>query len=418
MRGTLIGAMALCVLGTGSLADWPRFRGPLGNGYVPKGVAVPKSLPAEPGVLWQREVGFGIGAPVVAGQTVYFLDNREGMEVAVAASLKDGRDIWAVPLDELLGDSGSPPGPRGTPTVDGDRVYVLSCHGEFRCLNARDGRQVWRTHFVKDFGAMPVQEIGDTPGAARHGNTATPLIEGNRMYVAVGGRQGAGVVCFNKLTGAVIWKSQDDIPGHAGPVSATICGVRQLVCYMAEAVIGLSPSDGKLLWRVAIKTLYGRHVTTPIVIGDTVVVGSYTYGLAGIRVTRGPNGLVAEEAWRDRSLPVDFSDMVAIGNHVCGLGPGGRLFFVEAATGKRTWVEERFFRGMLDTGFASFLVAGKNLLILAERGQLLLATPSMTGCKVVGRSTVCGRNWCNPAYVDGKLIVRDSKSLKCIRVVP
>ncbi len=415
--GALLGA-AVWAREAADQAGWPRFRGPLGNGHIPPGTAVPTTLPKEPRVLWQRPVGFGSGSPVVAGSTVYFLDNRDGKEVAVAASLKDGADLWAVPLDDLWGDSGSPPGPRGTPAVDGDRVYVLSCRGEFRCLNARDGRQVWRTNFVQDFGAMPIEESGEIPGAARHGNTGAPLIEGNRMYVAVGGRPGASVVCFNKLTGQVLWKSQDDIPGHAGPVPATLAGVRQLVVFTADAVIGLSPSDGKLLWRVPIKTHLGRHVTTPVVVGDTVVVGSYTYGLAGIRVSRGPGGLSAQEAWRDRSLGVDFSDMAAIGGNVYGLGPGGRLFSVDARTGKRVWVEEGFFQGMLDAGFAAFLVAGKNLLILAERGQLLLASPSETGCRVIGRAAVCERTWCSPAYAAGRLVVRDRKSLRYIQLVP
>jgi outer membrane protein assembly factor BamB len=399
-------------------AEWPRWAGPLNNWHVPAGVHVPSSLPAAPRVVWSVNAGYGSGSAVVSGGAVYYLDHRDGKEVAVCASLANGRETWSVPLDDALGDSGSPPGPRGTPTVDGDRVYVLSCHGEFRCLRTRNGEQVWRTNFVRDFGAMPVQESGDIPGAARHGNTASPLIDGNRMYVAVGGRPGASVVCFNKLTGSVIWKSQDDVPGHAGPVMAVIAKERQLVCFTADAVIGLNPSDGRLLWRAAVRTSLGRHITTPVVVDDTIVVGSYTAGLIGIRVSRSSAGLEATQAWRDASLGVNMSSPVAIGGHVYGLGPGGRLFCVEARTGKRAWVEEGFFSGMLDAGFASFMVAGQNLLILAERGQLMLAAVSPAGCKVLGRANVCGRTWCSPAYVAGKLIVRDDKQLRCVQIAP
>lgn len=397
-------------------ADWPRWRGPNGDGHVPTGVVVPKSLSPIPRLVWSKPAGFGSGSPVVSGKTVLYLDNRDGKEVAVALSVADGREIWSVVLDDVLGDSGSPPGPRGTPTVDGDRVYVVSCRGEFRCLRLRDGQQMWRVHFVHDFGAMPIQEAGDIPGAARHGNTASPLVDGNRIYVMVGGRQGASVVCLDKVTGDVIWKSQDDIPGHAGPVMATIGGMRQLVCFTAEGVIGLEPRDGKLLWRVPVKTALGRNVMTPIVVGDTIVVGSYTAGLIGIRVRKGLRGVEAAEAWRDRSLGVNFSCPVEVGGYVYGLGPGNRLFCVEARAGARAWVEEGFFSGMLEQGFASFLVAGQHILILAERGQLLMIAANPSGCRLLARATACGSNWCTPAYTDGLLIVRDRKEVRCLDI--
>jgi len=417
MRWSAVGAVLVC-MGGAAYADWPRWMGPTGNGHVPPGVAVPKALPAEPRVLWTVPLGYGSGSPAVSGRAVYCLDNRGGKEVAVAAALADGREVWSVPLDELWTDSGSPAGPRGTPTVDGDRVYVQSCRGEFRCLRAADGQQLWRTNFVRDFGAAELQEAGEVPGATRHGNTGAPLVDGGRIYVMVGGRPGAAVVCFNKLTGAIIWKSQDDVPGHAGPVMATLGGMRQLVCFMASAVIGLDPRDGRLLWTGPVKTHLGRHVSTPVVVGDTVVVGSYTRGLVGIRVTRGAEGFSAAEAWRDASLGVDFASPVGVDGHVYGIGPGGRLFCLEARTGKRAWVQDGFFSGMLDAGFASFIVAGKNLLILAERGQLLLVAATPTACKTLGRTTVCGRNWCSPAYSGGKLYVRDNKELRCVQLVP
>ena len=116
--------------------------------------------------------------------------------------------------------------------------------------------------------------------------------------------------------------------------------------------------------------------------------------------------------------PVNFSSPVAIGGYVYGLGPGTRFFCVEAASGKRAWVEEDFFKNMLDQGYASFIVAGPNLLILTERGQLLLVSATPNGCKVLGKATVCGRNWCSPAYTRGLLIIRENSGLVCLRLIP
>lgn len=410
--------LALAALaGPVQAADWPRWQGPSGTGRIPAGWRVPASLPAAPRVLWRVPIGLGQGSPVVAGGKVFYLDNQEGKEVAHAASAETGKEIWRVVLDDVFADSGSPPGPRSTPTVDGDRVYVLSCRGEFRCLRVADGRQVWRTSFMRDFGAPALLEAGDMPGTTRHGHTASPLIDGDRMFMPVGGLPGASMVCFDKRDGRVLWRSQDDVPGHTGPVMATLGGVRHLVCYTSAALIGLAPADGALLWRVPIKTLYGRHVTTPAVVGDTVVVGSYTAGLIGVRVTKSANGLSAVEAWNDRSLGIDFSSPAAVGAHVYCIGPGGRLFCVEARTGARAWVEVGFFSGMLEAGFASFLVAGPNLLILAEGGLLMLVPATPTGCKLLAKAQVCGPNWCSPAYSDGKLTLRDGKELICVDLV-
>lgn len=408
--------VAVSACATGS--DWPRWRGPDGTARIPAGEVIPRTLPSEPRVLWHVPIGPGHGSPVVSRGRVFYLDNQQGKEVAHAADAVTGQTIWSVTLDDVWGDSGSEPGPRGTPTVDEDRVYVQSCRGEFRCLRVADGSEVWRVSFVKDFGAEVLQESGEIPGSNRHGNTATPLVDGNRLYVVVGGHPDTCLVCFDKRTGRVLWKSQDDVPGHAGPVWATIVGVRQLVLFTASAVIGIEPGEGRLLWRVPIKTLLGRNVTTPVVVGDMVVVGSYTAGLIGVRVARTASGWTAEVAWKDARLGVNFASPVAVGGYVYCIGPGKRLFCVDARTGSGGWVNDDFFSGMIDAGFASFLVAGSNLLILAERGQLLLVPASPRECRVLARAIVCGKNWCTPAYVGGRLYLRDAKELRCVQIAP
>ena len=90
----------------------------------------------------------------------------------------------------------------------------------------------------------------------RHGYTGSPLVDGQRIIVGVGGRHGASVVCFDKTNGKVLWKSQDDIPGYSGPVLATLAGVRQVVSFTSDGLIGLDAENGKLLWRTAVKTVF------------------------------------------------------------------------------------------------------------------------------------------------------------------
>jgi outer membrane protein assembly factor BamB len=400
-----------------SAADWPRWRGPAVTGHVPDGEAVPKTLPDKPKVLWRVPVGDGVGSPVVAGGKVFYLDNQAGKEVVHAAEAHTGKPLWTATLDRAFKDAHSAAGPRGTPLVDGDRVYVLSCRGEFQCLSVADGKVVWRVHFVTDFGAVFDGETGPAVGATRHGNTGSPFIDGDRMYVDVGGRSGASVVCFDKKTGRVIWKSQSDPVGHGGPVVATIAGVKQVVSFTTLGAIGLSAEDGKLLWRVPVNTRFGRHVITPVVVDDRVVVSSYLAGLIGIKVSRDGDTFRADRAWVDKSSAVNFANPVAIGQHLYGLGKSRKLICVDVRTGRMVWAKDWTSSRMFGKGYASFLVMKDRILVLAEDGTLLMMAADAKAFRIIAKVKVCDKNWCNPAYADGKLYLRDAKELLCVQLL-
>jgi outer membrane protein assembly factor BamB len=416
--GVLIGSVL--VLGGSCLAeDWPRWRGPEGTGHVPAGVAVPKTLPGEPNVLWRVKIGDGAASPVVAaGGKVYYLDHQQGKETVHAADASSGKELWGAALDEVFKDFQSLPGPRCTPLVDGQRLYVQSCRGEFQCLGVGDGKPLWRVNFVKDFGAVFFGETGPAVGASRHGYAGSAVVDGDRIFVGVGGTAGASVVCFNKQDGKVIWKSQNDVPGFSALVVATIAGVKQVVSFTAEGVIGLDIGEGKLLWRSPVKTALGRHVTTPVVVDDVVVVGSHQAGLIGIKVSKQGAALSAERAWTIRNLGVNFSSPVAVGGYVYGIGPASALFCVDPKTGEKAWVKDGFFSDSVKTGYASFMVMNDNLLILADGGQLFMVAADPKQCRTVAKTRVCGQNWCSPAYADGKLFLRDAKELLCIQLMP
>ena len=399
-------------------ADWPRWRGPEGTGYVPAGVAVPEKLAGDLEVIWQVKVGIGFGSPVVSGQRVFYLDHQQGKEVVHAADAGTGKELWSSPLDEVFKDYQSAAGPRTTPVADGERVYVQSCRGEFRCLNVAGGKQVWRVNFVKDFGAEFIGEKGSATGASRHGYIGPAVVDGDRIIVGVGGRDGSSVVCFDKLNGRVIWKSQNDVPGYSGPVIAAIAGVRQVVSFTSEAVIGLGAGDGRLLWREPVKTAFGRHVTTPVVVGDMVMVASHQAGLVGIRVSKAGDDFRAERAWVAKASAINFSDPVAVGSFLYGIGRSNALLCADVRTGENAWAQRGFFSGMVRRGYASFMVMKDNILVLTEGGQLLLIAADPKQCRLVSKAKVCGQNWCSPAYADGRLFLRDERDLRCVQLLP
>lgn len=399
-------------------ADWPGWRGPKRDGHAATDGVIAKSLPSQPRRIWQLKVGEGLASPVVAGDSVYYLDAQGEMEMVHAIAKETAAERWAVPLDRTFKNGQTAPGPRCTPLVDGDRVYVQSCNGEFQCLSIVDGKQLWRVNFTKDYHAGVPAERGVAKGAQRHGFTASPWVDGHRLIVLVGDTQGAGVVCFDKYSGKVLWKSQNDRAANAAPITATIgnASSKQVLAFTVEGLIGLDLANGNLLWRVPITTTYGRHVMTPVVVGNLAMVSSKEESLMGIELARDvPDGQwKATTKWQAKEHLVNFSSPVEVGGFIYGLGPTKNLFCVEATSGRTMWSKEGFTLKPAENAHLSLVVLGENLLLLTETGSLVLVAADSTAYKELGRTQACGLNWCNPAYADGRLYLRDARELICL----
>jgi outer membrane protein assembly factor BamB len=402
--------------GSSFSADWPQWRGSDRTGYAPANEPVPVTLQAEPKVVWRVPVGEGFASPVVSGGRVFHLDNHDAQEIAHAADAATGREIWSTPIFSSHKD-GFGIGPRCTPVVDGDRVFVQSAKGEFQCLGAKDGRVIWRKNFVDDLGAIYIGEKGKAAGASRHGAAGAPLIDGDHIIVQVGGLNGASIVAFNKANGEVVWKSGSDQTAYAAPIITTLAGVRQFISFTAEALIALDLRDGKPLWRVPLKTALGRHVTTPVVAGDTVIVASHQIGLVATRVTKDGDKLAATEAWVNKAMTINFSSPVAVGANLFGLGPNKNIVCIDAKTGQLSWEKTGIIQTSADKAEAAFLVLGKNILTLTDSGELVLFAADPHEYRELGRMQVCGATWCNPAFAGGRLYLRDARELICVQLL-
>ena len=397
---------------TSLAADWPQWRGPARTGHVPEGQPLLVTLPAEPKAIWRMPIGGGFASPVLNGGRLFHLDDQAGTEVAHAVDPATGQELWSAKIFSSHQD-GFGIGPRCTPVADGDKVFVQSSKGEFQCLDAATGKVLWRKNFVDDFGAIYIGEKGTAAGASRHGASGAPLIDGENILVQVGSTQGASIVAFKQATGDVVWKSESDQTAYAAPILATIGGTRQFISFTSEALIGLDPASGKLLWRAPAATRLGRNVTTPNVWRDLVFVASHQLGLVATRVTK--DG--ASEAWVDKKMTINFSSPVLVGDHLYGLGPAKNLVCIEAATGKVAWDQPGLTHTDGSRAEAAFLVMGKNILTLTDGGELVLFAADPAGYRELGRTQACGVTWCNPAYSDGRLYLRDAKELVCLELL-
>ncbi len=409
MRTFLALALLAALSSSSHAADWPQWRGPARNGHADD-LAALIQLPADLKPIWKIAVGGGHSSPVVAGGTVIYMDEDGTNEVAHALDAATGKERWKVAYAPRFQDEWGA-GPRSTPIIDGDRVYVQSCTGEFRCLSLADGKTIWQTSFEKDFGVKFLGNKANEGTATRRGNNGSGVIDGERLFLPVGSKNGASLVCFDKKSGKVLWKSGDDEVAYSSFVMATLGGVRQVVALTADALQGAEAESGKILWRVPLKTAAKRHAASPVIIGDHIAVNSHTFGLRSFRIEKDTGGFKATEAWANPDLKINLATPVLLDGHLYSQGANKDYVCVDASTGVLKWSQTGFGLGRKD--YASTIAIGKNLLTLTEDGTLLLLAGNPEKYTELGRVQVCGNTWSHPALANGKLYVRDGRSLQC-----
>jgi outer membrane protein assembly factor BamB len=297
-------------------------------------------------------------------------------------------------------------GPRGTPTIDGDRVYSEGGLGDVSCLDAATGRTIWHVNLVSDFH-------GDRPG---WGYSESPLIEGDMVIVTPGGRDRRGdkepalgtLLALDKHTGKPIWRSAGVSEGaqYSSPVVADIAGVRQIVQMARNSVFGVTADHGHFLWRYTKANNGVANCATPVVEGDYVFASS-AYGTGGglVRISSTTEGQKAEQVYFEKKMANHHGGMVLVGDYLYGYGDG-MLLCLNFKTGKIAWLE----RG----GKGSLMYADGMLYCLDEGHRMSLVEATPEGYKPHGEFKLpeFGRpSWAHPVVAGGRLYIRDQHQL-------
>jgi outer membrane protein assembly factor BamB len=410
LRPMVVLLCAFHLAGRTAAGDWPQWHGPTRDCQIATDEKCPVSFPKDPKPIWKSAIGGGHSAPVVADGKLAYLDENGKNEVAHLVNAKTGKEIWQIAYANRNEDEWGA-GPRSTPTIDGDRIYVQSCDGEFRCLNLADGKVIWGASFEKDFGVKFLGYKANDGTATRRGNNGSGVVEGDAVIVPVGSTEGATLVCFDKRAGKVLWKVGNDEAAYSSPLVATIAGVKQVVYLSADALMGVERANGKLLWRVPLNTAAKRHACSPVITGDTVTVNSHTFGTVCFRIVKEGDSFKAVEAWSNKDLKTNLATAAVVGDHLYNQGANKDYVCFDSKTGKLKWSQPGFGLGKRD--YSSTIVAGKNLLVLTEDGTLVLVAGDPAKYVELDRVQVCGNTWSFPAYADGKLYVRDGRQLAC-----
>ncbi|HUU11307.1 MAG TPA: PQQ-binding-like beta-propeller repeat protein [Phycisphaerae bacterium] len=373
--------------------EWPVWRGPDGTGISAETGWRADWSAEPPKTLWKVKVGQGFSAVSVAGGRLYTMGNTEGTDTVWCLNPDSGEVIWKHSYPCKPHDH---PGPRCTPTVDGDVVYTLSNRGDLFCLEAATGKVKWEVKVPQAFGAEPPQ----------WGFACSPLVLGKMLVLDVG-----PTVALDKATGKEIWKSGSDKAGYGSPYAFQMGGETLIATFPEFGPRVVKAADGKELGRVRWKTAWGVNAVTPIVEGNTMFISSgYNVGAALFEVSA--NGLKA--LWKNKNMRNHANNCVLWKGYLYGFDGQvneGRLTCIEYKTGEKKWSE-----GSLKAG-GLMMVDGK-LVLMASSGECAVVEASPDACKILGRTKILeGTCWTQPVLVGGRIYCRNHPGdLVCLDV--
>lgn len=415
---TLLLLSALAFSAWAQSFDWPQWQGPDRNAISKESGLLKEWPQAGPALAWKvTGLGGGESTPSIAAGKIFGMSNRGADEVVWALSEKDGKTLWVTRLGAAFQQQ-EPPGKDGpgcTPTVDGERLYVIGLAGDVSCVQVRDGKIVWQRSFQRDFGGeVPIWSFRESP-----------LVDGNKVICTPGGED-ATIVALDKLTGKTIWKSQ--VPGspkaaYASAIAIDFHGQRQYVQLTAKALVGFAASDGKFLWRYdRASSTYGINCSTPLHHNGLVFAASaYDNGGGLVKLSKAANGGVkAEEVYFTNRMQNHHGGMILFEGNLYGANggnAGGYLVCLDFQTGNVLWDERR---GEKRAPKGSVAFADGRLYYRLEDGTMLLIEPSPKQYIERGRFAQPDRSrkpaWAHPVIANGKLYLRDQDVLFCYDV--
>lgn len=392
------------VLFPAQAADWPNWLGPNKNGSSPETGLLTTWPATGPKLLWKSAGGDGYSTVAIAQGRAITQVQHDGAEHVLALDAVKGTKLWetkiAVAYKNNFGD-----GPRATPTVEGQSIYVYSPSGLLACLDAEKGGITWSVNLLTTFGGKP----------ATYGLSASPYVDGDLVYALPGGA-GAGVAAFDKKTGKLAWKTGDDKAAYATPMSVDVGGQKQIIFFTASGLLSVTPDAGKELWRVAWPTDYDCNICTPLLVGKDwlFVTSGEGNGCTMFKLS----AAAPEIAWQSKgkkSVMLNYwANAVLHDGYLYGISgefneKSMHLNCVEAKSGKLMWSEKNI-------GKAAVTLADGHLWITTKKGDLILVAANPTKYEQKARVTLLAENRTSPTIADKRLYVRDRKDIYCFDI--
>jgi len=379
-------------------SGWSKFRGPDGNG-ISKETGLLKEWPENgPKEIWRKPIGTGFSGMNCSENKLYTMDSNNSAEFLLCLNPENGEEIWRTEIDSLFKNSFGD-GPRATPTIDGKTVYAISSWGKLVAANKSDGKIQWQVDLKDKFDMQELQYWW--------GFSMSPFIDGDMLLLQVGGSDNKSIVALNKNNGETIWTTHSDVQAYSTPTAIDFNGARQFIVVSGNHVVSVSP-DGSENWKYPWEGSIIK-VAKPIFIPpDKIFVSAaYDIGAVLLKMKPGSDSTEVSEVWKSKVMSNHFNSSVLIGGFLYGFD-NGTLKCVKAESGEQTWAKRRLGKG-------SLIYADGNLIVLGERGQLVLLEANSDEYIEKGRTQVLkGKTWTSPTLDNGKLYLRHQKEIVCL----
>lgn len=399
---TLAGLLLVLSLPANAEDVWPQWRGPQRDSQV-GGLQWPDTL-GDNNVTqsWRLPLGSSYSGPIVSKDHVFVTETvNRADEVVRALDRKTGKQVWevkwpaAMTVPFFAAANGS--WIRATPAYDGEKLYVASMLDILVCLNAADGKEVWRMDFAKTQGSKQ----------PAFGNVASPMVIGDFVYSQAGG----GLVKIDKNTGKLIWKvlENGNNMGSGGafssPVLATIAGREMLVVQTRDSLVGVDADSGKELWSQKVPAFRGMNILTPSVVNDTIFTSTYQGGSFLFGIESSGSGMSVKQLWKNK-VQAYMSSPVVIKGHAYLHLRNKNIVCLELATGQQKWITKKY------GAYMSMVAQGDQVLGLDADGQLILFEANPNEFKLLGSKKVSkDSTWAHIAICDDEIFVRELNAI-------
>lgn len=382
--------------------DWPQWRGPNRDGVVSNS-AGPALWPDQLKLRWKIIVGEGHSSPILVGNSIYVFTRQHGGEVVSAVDLGNGKIIWqqsyAAPYTMHPAAVIHGEGPKSTPVFAGGRLYTLGIGGILTCWDAATGTVRWRREFTKEYRAA----------SPDFGAAMSPVVDRGFVIAHVGGHDDGALTAFDAASGEVKWRWTGDGPAYASPIVVEFDGVRQVVTQTQNNIVGVSTTNGQLLWKIPFTTDYDQNIPTPILYHDELILSGDAKGIIAVRAREKDGRWSTETIWHNNDVALYMSSPVASGDLLFGFSQykKGQFFCVDLHTGATRWT------GPARLGDnAAVLVSGKNLIFLKDDAELVIAKATGQGFEPLHTYSVAqSPTWAHPlVFLDG-VVIKDTTTL-------
>jgi outer membrane protein assembly factor BamB len=386
---------------------WPQWRGPQRSGVI-DAAPWPETL-ADPVLQrqWRQEIGHGYSGPIVSEQRVFTVETLDKkMEIVRAFDRATGEQVWetawegAMKVPFFAARNGS--WVRSTPTYDEEHLYVAGMRDVLVCLRAQDGTVKWRVDFMKVF-STPLPDFGFV---------CSPLVMGDAVYVQAGG----GLVKLDKETGEVRWRSLEDGGGMYGsafssPVLASPAGVTQLLVQTRNALAGVNPDNGSVLWQQPVKAFRGMNILTPVVLGDRVFTSSYGGASKLYDLKQSGSEFEISERWSERKSQGYMSTPVVIDGYIYLHRRDKGFSCLDPENQKVLWTKKGRFGS-----YWSLIANGDRILALDQKAELLLIDANPEAFTLLDRREIAQQDtWAHLAVAGDQIFIRELKAIAAYR---